>query len=292
MYSQKNNLKVFVSSFATPNLLLGTAIKDLPEGQIAFFDDSTDQISDSDGEGFGYFAINKGGTITRTKSFLFTGFTASPVLAYAAPTAEVKAIAIPAPAGPGEYFQVSVVVKAENNNGDIVLYGVAKSITGDTAITMAGKLYTSLNAAIQRNGAGLISVVDDGAGNLTVTGARHPYSEGRKVGKQVMFNLHLTYPQDSGVTATVTASASEGIGQGDFIHLKETLSIGNSDSVSRNEFGTAYPLVPASSPSKTYNMLSVHLNIFDEDNSAAVVPIPQQVILAFDSAGTDAPAHP
>jgi len=289
MYSQKNNLKVFVSSFATPNLDTVIGIDALPVGQIAFFDGVTDLIDDPATSGFGYFAWNKGGTIHRTKKFAFNGFTANPVLAYAAPTAAAKTIAIPAPLADSQYFQLRVEIKAENNNGDIVLFGVAKSAAGDSQITITAKLFASLNSAISRLSSGLVSAVNDGAGNITVTGGRHQYSQGRKVGRQVNFSMGLSYPEELNGQVTIDAVANEGIGHGEFINLKETFAIGNSDSVSRNEFATAQPLVLASSPSGKYNVLSVQMNLFDEDNSAAVAPIPQQVILAFDSTGADAP---
>ncbi len=296
MYSQKNVLQVFVSKLNAP-VAATFALAALEDGAIGLFNATTNvSAATVTAVSGGYFAFNDGGIIKKSATF-YQATDVADIEAFAAATAHVETIDVPAAIVVGEYYQISVNVLTNNQNGDEIKKGVTKAITGDTTNTIAQKLADSINNSIARDTNPNIAV-SYATGTITITALPYVYSPGRKDGGFANFKSFLTFPEEEAIAGTVTVAGTVGIGMGYRIYSKELFAMGNSDAVSRNEFRTGYPNTQNASVTGEYDVLSTV--VADKGSSSngkgantayANVPTPVTILTAFDSNG-DAPAGP
>ena len=281
MYSQKNVLQVFVSKFNVASAA-SVLLKNLPDGAIGLFAESTEVSVTSLAAGTaGFVAFNDGGVIKRGATIL-NGAAVADIAAHVAQVARKEKVTVSA-AVAGEYYQVTLTIKDENGMGEEMLQGVCKAVAADTTTTIATALALSLNRSLARRGTSEVTVTS-AAADVVIETKPKAYVPGRKKGGFQSFGFAMNYPASEEALSTVVTAGTEGIGEGYKINSLELFAQGNSDSVSRNEFRTGQALELNSLVSKKYKVWAVNTSK-DVKTAYAGVPVDSTLICAFQNDG-------
>jgi len=285
MYSAKNSLKVFVSTYTGPTNqpTLGA----LEAGAMGFYDEAGNLAT----SGAGYIHYKKpNGQVVKSRKFdSFPGWGGTQ--SFASPMNEIQQVTIPS-ATAGAYYQATLTVYPIGVGGAVILHGNYTAKTGDTAVDIATGLATSLQNALDRMGYEDVEV--NNTSDVLSAASNFPeYIVGRKNWRPARFKLQLTSPEDVAANAAVTTAYSEGIGHGPAILENEMFAKGYSERFREAGWPNSYGLSDlVADASKNYDVLTLNLAIDQDTANGNKVTTSETYILAFDNAGTTPPAAP
>jgi hypothetical protein len=286
MYSNQNSLKVFVSNKSEP-VAPGTTLKNLPIGEIGFFDETGALVgSNASGIGTGFFAWRKAdGQVEKSSTFTFAGWSAS-LKAYAAPTLETQTVTI-STATAGETYQLRIEMKLPGMQGEYFKHGNYVATSSDTTTTIATALTASINAAMARENKSYFTITS-ATNVITIVTKLLPYVRGKKYGRPAWFKSGLTLPEAYAVAGVQTVAPANGVGYGPYLMEQEFLAQGDQDALRFAGYPNSFDdRALVALPTGKYNLVYV-TNAKSVHTANNDVYAPEQYIIAFNDIGETA----
>ena len=284
MYSAKNSLKVFVSSYTAPTNQ--TTLDALEAGGVGFYDKAGNLATS--GEGYIFFKKPNGQLV---KSRKFDNFPGWNIQSYTAPVYERQNLAVDQ-AIAGELYQITILLYPHGMGGALVKHGNYVARQGQTTTDIAAGLVASINAALAREGEQYITVSNN-TNTISIDQVPGDYKVGKKTYKPVRFKAALTYPESDAVNSTIIISENPGVGYGPAILEAEMFAKGFSEQFRENGWPNSYGLDDLLAKADgQYDVATFTLNINETVGNGNVNTTSDQYLVAFDTNGTTPPAAP